>query len=166
MRFNRQSAAHRLIAGLAISAVLALTACAVKGRTLEGISADYSVQVGKAVAVAQEAVGTFGKASADPKVRNASVLALKGLDVVNVKGLELADLLDKIVALRRANQPIDDSLIAQALALVDALDSAIDLDVIPHLGDAPEARAALEAARAVSKLVLSFQFQLGQLKGV
>ncbi len=103
MRFYRQSTFSRLVLGAAIAAVIASAACAVKGRTLEGISADYSVQVGKSVAVAQEAVGTFGKASADPKVRNASVLALKGLDVVNVNGLELADLLDKIVALRRAS---------------------------------------------------------------
>jgi hypothetical protein len=156
------------IAALAAALVIASgVACAVKvkGRTPEGLVADYGVKIGQTVSAAQETVGAIGKASTNQKVRDGAVLALKGLDAVNTNGLKLADVLDKIIALRQANQPIDGTLFDQALALVDAIDNAIALDVIPHLGDSPEARAGLEAARAVSKLALSIQLQLGELKG-
>ncbi len=156
-----------LAAVAAVSILVAGAACAikVKGRTPEGLVADYGVKIGQTVSAAQETVGAIGKASSNQTVRDGAVLALKGLDTVNTNGLKLADVLDRIIALRRANQPIDGTLFDQALTYVDAIDNGIALDVIPHLGDAPEARAGVEAARAVSKLALSIQLQLGELKG-
>ena len=76
-----------------------------------------------------------------------------------------ADELDKLIALRKAGQPVSGDALAQTQVYLDAIDAAIDLDVIPHLGDSPEVQAALKAARAVSKLALEIQLYVGQLKG-
>lgn len=154
-------------AAIALSVIMTCfaSACAIKGKTPEGFVANYGVKIGRSVAAAQDAVGTVGKTSTNLEVKKGALAALKGLDKVNTAGIKLADTLDKIVTLRKAGSPVDGTLFDQAQAIIDDIDAALALDVIPHLGDSEEVRAALESARAVSKLVLSIQLQLGQWQG-
>lgn len=153
------------LAALVVLAALASTAASCpKAKTPEGTIALYGGRIAATVGAAQEAIGAVGKASTNQAVRNGAVAALQGLQVVNAKGLELADALDKIHQIRAAGGAVSEVSVQNALALLDAIDAAIDLEVIPKLGDHPETKAAIEAARAVGKLVLSIQFELGRLK--
>jgi len=144
-----------------ILALVVLTGCAIKGRTPEGLAADYGVRIAKTVGAAQEAVGAVGKASTVPAVRAGAVKALEGLNTVNVLGVQLADKLDAISQARGAGSETS-GLVQQAVALIDQIDAAVALGVLPQIGDLPETRAALEAARAISKLILEIQFHLGR----
>jgi len=150
-------------------ALAGMSASACKGKTTiqtpEAITADYGTKIAKTVKAAQDAVHTVGTVSNSLVVKKGAVKALEGLDKVNDAGLKLADELDRIVALRKAGQPITGDALAQSQTYLDLIDAAIDLDVIPHLGDSEEVLAALKAARAVSKLALEIQLYLGQLKG-
>jgi hypothetical protein len=145
-----------------ILAALLVTGCALKsGRTPEGLAADYGVRIARTVGAAQEAVGAVGKASTNPTVKAGAVKALEGLNHVNVLGVQLAGKLDAVRIARGAGQETS-GLIAEAVALIDQIDAAVSLGVLPKIGDLPETQAALEAARAVSRLILEIQFQLGR----
>ena len=144
-----------------ILALVLLTGCAIKGRTPEGLAADYGVRIARIVGAAQEAVGVVGKASTVPQVREGAVKALEGLNTVNVLGVQLADKLEAINKARAAGGETT-GLVQQAIALIDQIDAAVALGVLPKIGDLPETRAALEAARAISKLILEIQFHLGR----
>ena len=158
---------HACLLSLTMAMALSLvsTGCAVKGRTPEAVTADYGTKIAKTVKAAQVAVHDVGSASDSLVVKKGALKALEGLDKVNTAGLALADELDKLIALRKAGQPVSGDALAQTQVYLDAIDAAIDLDVIPHLGDSPEVQAALKAARAVSKLALEIQLYVGQLKG-
>jgi len=162
-------AMKHLFAVFAVIAFLALPSagCAPKAgvKTPEGQTAAYGVKIAKTIKAAQKATHDVGTASESLVIKKGALAALQGLDKVNLVGLKLADELDKIVALRAAGQPVSGDALATIQSYLDAIDAAIDLDVIPHLGDHPEVTAALEAARAVSKLMLEIQLYVGQLKG-
>lgn len=132
-----------------------------QNRTTEGVLADYGGRIAKTVGQAQEAVGAVGKASTVPAVKQAALDALAGLQLVNDKGTQLADTLDVIVKARAAGGPVDANTLARALALVDAIDTDLLKQVVPKLGS-PEAGAALDLVRAVSKLILNIQLELGK----
>jgi len=144
-----------------ILALVLLTGCAIKGRTPEGLAADYGVRIAKTVGAAQEVVGAVGKASTVPQVRAGAVKALEGLQTVNTLGVQLADKLDAISQARAAGGETG-TLVQQAVSLIDQIDAAVTLGVLPQLGDLPETRAALDAARAITKLILEIQFHLGR----
>ena len=133
--------------------------------TPEATTAVYGKKISDTVRAAQTAVHGVGTASSNLAVKKGTLAALQGLDKVNVAGLALADLLDKIAAIRKLGQPVDGDLLSQAQVYIDQIDAALDLDVIPHLGDNPEVKAGLDAVRAVSKLALEIQLYIGQLKG-
>lgn len=154
---------RRLVA-VAIAALLISTAATcqqTQNRTPEGVIAEYGVKIARTVGVAQEAVGAVGKASQVPAVRQGALDALAGLELVNQKGLQLASVLGIINQARAAGQPVSPSTVAQALALVDAIDTDLLTAVVPKLGS-PEAKAALDAVRAIGKLILNIQLQLGK----
>jgi hypothetical protein len=144
-----------------IVALILLAGCAIKGRTPEGLAADYGVRIAKTVGAAQEAVGAVGKASSVPEVRSGAIKALESLNKVNVLGVQLADKLELISQARLAGGETG-TLVQQAVSLIDQIDAAVALGVLPQLGDRPETRAALDAARAISKLILEIQFHLGR----
>lgn len=151
------------LAAYVVMAALLSTAAScpqTQNRTPEGLIAEYGVKIAKTVGAAQEAVGAVGKASTLQPVREASLKALEGLQVVNQKGLQLADVLDAINK-ARAIGTVDGNLLTQALALVDGIDTELLTRVVPQLGS-PEARAALDAVRAIGKLILSIQLELGK----
>ena len=134
-------------------------------KPIESTTAEYGKKISDTVRAAQTAVHGVGTASESLVVKKGALAALQGLDKVNLVGIDLADVLNKIAAVRAAGQPVTGDLLAQAQALIDKIDVAIDLDVIPHLGDNPEVKAGLDAVRAISKLALEIQLYLGQLKG-
>lgn len=153
-----------LAALVVLSAFLSTAATCQHARTPEGTLALYGGKIATTVGAAQEAIGAVGKASSHQAIRDGAVKALQGLQTVNVKGVELADALDKISAIRSAGGPVSELSVTSALNLINAIDAAIDLDVIPKLGDHPETKAAIEAARAIGKLILDIQFELGRLR--
>jgi hypothetical protein len=145
-----------------ILTILLLTGCALKnGRTPEGLAADYGVRIARTVGAAQEAIGSVGKTSTVPAVKTGAVAALQSLQHVNTLGVTLAGKLDAIRIARGAGQE-PSGLVSEAVALIDQIDAAVSLGVLPKIGDLPETKAALEAARAISKLILEIQFHLGR----
>ena len=144
-----------------ILALTLLSACAINGRTPEGLAADYGVRVARTVGAAQEAVGAVGKASTVPAVKRGAVSALEGLQHVNTLGVQLADKLDAIRIARGAGTDTTNA-VEQAIGLINQIEAAISLNVIPKLGDLPETRAALEAAHAITSLILEIQLQLAR----
>lgn len=151
----------------AVVVALALTlsvGCATAGHTPEGLAADYGVRIAKVVGATQEAIGTVGKTSTNQAVRDGAVKALQALQQVNIKGSELASKLDLIRQARAAGQAPTASTMQGVLTVIDQIDAAVDLDVIPKLGDYPETKAALTAAREISKLILTIQFELGRMQ--
>lgn len=149
---------------LPLCALVVMTGCALSnGKTPEGLAADYGVRIARTVFAAQEAVGAVGKASTVPAVKTGAVKALEGLERVNTLGLQLADRLETIRVARASGSPTG-TLVEQARTIIDQIDVAVALGVLPKIGDLPETRAALEAARAISKLILDIQFELGRLQ--
>lgn len=147
----------------ALLALLLTTACATAGHTPEGLAADYGVRIARVVGATQEAIGAVGKASTNQAVRDGAVKALQALQQVNLKGVELATKLDLIRQARAAGAVPSAGAIQDVLAVIDQIDAAVALDVIPKLGDYPETKAALQAAREISKLILTIQFELGKV---
>lgn len=159
MKVNRRTS----LAALVVLATLSAQSCASvqhQNRTPEGLIAEYGIKIARTVGAAQEAVGALGKASTLQPVRDASLKALEGLQLVNQKGLQLADVLDAINK-ARAVGTVDGSLLTQAINLVDAIDTDLLTRVVPQLGS-PEAKAALDAVRAIGKLILTIQLELGK----
>jgi hypothetical protein len=154
---------HALVL-IALCAFMSTAATCQRAKTPEGTIALYGAKIGKTVGLAQEAIGAIGKTTQSEAVLNAASGALDAMGDVNQLGLELADRLDAIVTIRESTGTVDTASVDSALKLVDAIDAAIDLKVIPKLGDHPETAAALQAAREIGKLVLTIQFELGRLQ--
>ena len=146
-----------------LAALSTAGSCPKTTRTPEGFVADYGVKIGKTVKAAQDAVGAVGTApDAATPVREGALAALKGLNVVNEKGIRLGQILDQMAAARKAGQVVVPTSIDEALRLLAEIDDEIILRIVPQLGANPVTAASLKAVSEISKLVLTVQFELGK----
>lgn len=147
---------------VAVLALLSTAASCPTHKTPEGLLAGYGVKIAQTVKAAQDAVGGVGTApGVSVEVRKGSLEALKGLNVVNEKGVQLAGVLKAIHEARKLGQESPQS-VTQALELIANIDEEVLLRVIPQLGSSPEAQASLKAVQEISKLILNIQFELGR----
>jgi hypothetical protein len=154
-----------MILALVVAAQIVTLNCAsTPDRTPEGVVADYGLKLTQSVEHVQEAVGEVGKSSTNQQVKEGAIAALQAIQKVNDLSETLADKLAVINQARTGGGDVADGPIDEVLALVDQIDAALDLEIIPKLGAYPETRAALDAARAVSKLLLAIQLEMGRVQ--